>query len=93
MPFCESVGNVVDSFMGHKYESFADAVRPKMTTGQLVALVLYVALVLFAGKYLWDNVLCKVVTICKPMPSVLHLVGLILILDLVLPSCKCVCSC
>ena len=89
MPFCESVGNVVDSFMGHKHESFVDAVRPKMTTGQLVALVLYVALVLFAGKYLWDNVLCKVVTICKPMPSVLHLVGLILILDLVLPSCKC----
>ena len=80
MPFCESVGNVVDTFMGSKYENFADAVRPKMTVGQAVALVLYVALVLFAGKYLWDKVLCKVLTVCKPMPSVLHLVGLVLLL-------------
>ena len=51
----------------------------------LVVLVVYLVLLLLVGKWLWNNVLCKVVTIVKPMPDVLTLLGLVLVLELVLP--------
>jgi len=49
-------------------------------------MVLYLLLVLFVGKSLWDNVMCKVVDVCKPMPSLLHFLGLVLLIDLLIPK-------
>jgi len=86
---CQAFGNVVDSAMGHS-EKFTD-VKP-MSAATLVAVVLYLLLVLFVGKYLWNEVMCKVVSVCKPMPSLLHLLGLILLLDLLRPSAGCNCN-
>ena len=51
----------------------------------LVLLVVYLVLLLLVGKWLWNNVLCKTVTIVKPMPNVLTLLGLVILLELVLP--------
>ena len=51
----------------------------------LVLLVVYLVLLLVVGKWLWNNVLCKTVTIVKPMPNVLTLLGLVILLELVLP--------
>ena len=81
------VGQVVDSFVGDK-DTFQNTEnkRPKMTVGLIVAMVLYLLLVLFVGKSLWDNVMCKVVEVCKPMPSLLHFLGLVLLLDLLVPK-------
>ena len=81
------VGQVVDSFVGDK-DTFGDTNnnRPKMTVGLVVAMVLYLLLVLFVGKSLWDNVMCRVVDVCKPMPSLLHFLGLVLLLDLLIPK-------
>jgi len=87
MSLCGAVGNVVDNFVGR--DTFAST-HPHMTVGQIVAVALYVVLVLLVGKYLWNEVLCKVTTVCKPMPSLLHLVGLVVLLDLLRPStCNC----
>ena len=81
------VGKVVDSFVGNK-DTFDNTVDrpPKMTVGLVVAMVLYLLLVLFVGKSLWDNVMCKVVNVCRPMPSLLHFLGLVLLLDLLVPK-------
>lgn len=51
----------------------------------LVLLVVYLVLLLLVGKWLWNNVLCKTVTIVKPMPNVITLLGLVILLELVLP--------
>jgi hypothetical protein len=51
----------------------------------LVLLVVYLVLLLLVGKWLWNNVLCRTVTIVKPMPDVITLLGLVILLELVLP--------
>ena len=51
----------------------------------VVLLVVYLLLILLVGKWLWNNVLCKTVTFAKPMPNVLTLLGLVILLELVLP--------
>lgn len=81
------VGQVVDSFANQK-DNFdnTETKRPKMTVGLVVAMVLYLLLILFVGKALWDNVMCKVVDVCKPMPSLLHFLGLVLLLDMLVPK-------
>lgn len=48
----------------------------------VVVLVIYLALVLLLGKYLWNNVLCKAVTVVKPLPNVWHFLGLVVLLML-----------
>lgn len=53
--------------------------------GQLTFIVVHIALVLLVGKWLWDNVATKLFTICKPMPNVWYLVGLVVLLDLIYP--------
>lgn len=45
----------------------------------IVVLVVYILLVLLLGKYLWNNVLCKAVTVVKPLPNVWHFLGLVLL--------------
>jgi len=93
MVLCQAFGNIVENFLStqrHGEEAFKNT--KEMSAAALIGLVLYMCLVLFAGRYLWDNVLCKVVTVVKPMPSLLHLVGLIVLLDLLHPmgsGCKC----
>lgn len=91
MVLCQAFGNIVEKFLStQKYgeESFKNT--KEMSAAALIGLVLYMFLVLFAGRYLWDNVLCKVVTVVKPIPSLLHLLGLILLIDLLHPgSCNC----
>ena len=52
----------------------------------LIVVVIWISLVLIVGKYLWNECLCKVVTICKPMNDVFTLVGLVVLLDILRPT-------
>lgn len=52
----------------------------------LVILVLWITLVLLVGKYLWNECLCKVLTICKPMDNVFLLLGVIILADIIHPN-------
>lgn len=61
--------------------------------GQLTFIVVHIALVLLIGKWLWDNVATKLFTICKPMPNVWYLVGLVVLLDLIYPQRLGGCGC
>ena len=55
----------------------------------LIIAILAIIIVLLAGKWLWNNIATRYITILKPVPSVWHLLGLMLIIDLVLPNCAC----
>ncbi len=48
----------------------------------ILFVILSILLVVFVGRFLWDNVACCVLTICKPMPSYLHMFGLFILVDL-----------
>lgn len=59
-------------------------------TGQLMILlvmvVLWLCLVLLVGKYLWNECLCKAVSVCKPIDSVFVLLGIIVLFDVLHPQ-------
>jgi len=87
MVLCQAFGNIVEKFISNKHtERFTDS-SPSVAT--IIAVVLYVLLVLFVGKWLWNETLCKVVAVVKPMPSLLHFIGLLLLLDILHPGCQC----
>lgn len=52
----------------------------------LIVLVIWISLVLVVGKYLWNECLCKMVTICKPIDNVFMIVGLVVLLDILRPT-------
>lgn len=79
----ETFSDQSETFENVKRHSVGDA----FLTLVIVALFLFVILVF--GKYLWNKVGCKYITVLKPVPSVVELLALVVLLDLVLPSCNC----
>lgn len=76
-----------DHFRNTSNNNLSDIMGGKrITLGMVVGMVLWILLVLIVGKWLWNNVLCQLTTICKPMPSVLYLIGLIILLDIIRPN-------
>ena len=67
-------------------ESTVTPVNPMVS---LVIVILAIIIVLLAGKWLWNNIAARFITILKPVPSIWHLLSLMLIIDLVLPTCAC----
>lgn len=84
-PISQTIQAIVNGVTGK--ESFND--MTSLSGGNkvmlVVLLVVYLLLILLVGKWLWNNVLCKTVTFAKPMPNVLTLLGLVILLELVLP--------
>jgi hypothetical protein len=88
--FCQIAANAIDHFTytNAKRDNFGDISgfgEHRMTVGLAIAMLLWIILVLVVGKWLWNNVLCQLTTVCKPMPNVLYLLGLILLLDIIRP--------
>ena len=52
----------------------------------LIMLIIYFVLVLLVGKYLWNECLCKVLTICKPTDDLFVIFGIILLFDILHPK-------
>jgi sterol desaturase/sphingolipid hydroxylase (fatty acid hydroxylase superfamily) len=84
-------GAIAESFTNQ--EQFGNVAIPQRTMMSRVMVVVFALvvlfLILFVGKFLWNKVGCKYVSIIKPVPSVVELLALILLFDLVLPSCNC----
>ena len=55
----------------------------------LIMFVILLIIILVIGLWLWNNLAAKYITIFKPLPSVWHLLGLIIIIDLIHPGCQC----
>ena len=58
--------------------------RPNMMVS-LIVFTIYLILVLLVGKYLWNECLCKVITVCKPVQDIFTLLGVVLLVDLIHP--------
>lgn len=85
---CNIAASVAENSLLNTGDSFQDTNnKPKLSPVSLfIFLVIYISLVLLVGKYLWNEVLCKVVTVFKPMNSAVQFLGVVLVLDLLLPS-------
>jgi len=55
--------------------------------GAGVAVVLLLVLELFVVQWLWNNVLVRVTTFVKPLPSLLYTLGLLILVQIILHSC------
>jgi hypothetical protein len=62
----------------------------QVTTSELfvltVVIILWFLLVILVGKYLWNECLCKVLTICKPTDDLFVIFGIILLFDILHPK-------
>ena len=54
-----------------------------------VTLIIILGALLFAGKFLWNNVLSVLVPAIKPAKSVWQILGLALLISLMHPGCSC----
>ena len=53
----------------------------------LLAIILLIVVQLFVVQWLWNNVLVRVTSIARPIPSLLHVLGLLVLIALVHPGC------
>lgn len=47
-----------------------------------ILLIIYVLFILIIGKFLWNIVLCKLISIAKPADSIWQILGLAILLNL-----------
>jgi len=47
-----------------------------------ILLIIYVLFILIIGKFLWNVVLCKLISIAKPADSIWQILGLAILLNL-----------
>jgi hypothetical protein len=78
-----AVQSTVETFLSRK-ENFSNSDKTKMIAA-LVTLVLWILILLLLSKWLWNEVLCKMVTFTKPVTSVFQIVGLVILLQLIKP--------
>lgn len=72
---------LLDSASGQ--ESFTNVMQKNdLSMGAIVLLLLYLLLLIMFGKYLWNEVACKHVSILKPLTSVWQLLGLSILVQL-----------
>ena len=72
---------MMDSMNGH--ESFTNVMeKNELSTSSVVMLLIYLVLLVMFGKYLWNEVACKHVSVLKPLSSVWQLLGLSILVQL-----------
>ncbi len=52
--------------------------------GAIISSVLYLVIILIFGEFLWNKVLCRVVTIVKPVKSIWELLGIMLLFGIIM---------
>ena len=57
-------------------------VNPLTATFLIVA---WIVLIIWVGKYLWNNVLSRVVTVVKPMDNLWQMFGLMILIGILFP--------
>ena len=52
-------------------------------TATILAFILSVAIIAFVGKWLWNNIICDLLSIAKPARNVWQIIGLMIFLALI----------
>ena len=95
MVVLNNINKILEEFISSK-ENFSNDVNnsnnsnnSKLSNAQVVALVivlmLWFVLIILVGRYLWNECLCKVVSVCKPTDDLFVILGVILLLDILNP--------
>lgn len=90
-----SVNAAIDTTDFAKTEAFASETGmgnspARLAVVTLITFFLLLALILFAGKYLWNTVLVALVPGVKPAKSVFQILGLAILIMLLAPGgCQC----
>jgi hypothetical protein len=79
-----AVKNTVETFLVSK-EHFSMGDKAKMIAA-LVAIIVWIVVLLLLSKWLWNEVLCKIVTFAKPVSSVFQIIGLVVLLAIIKPN-------
>jgi hypothetical protein len=79
----KAVQSTVETFLSRK-ENFSNSDKVKMIAA-LVTLIVWILILLLLSKWLWNEVLCKMVTFTKQVTSVFQIVGLVILLQLIKP--------
>lgn len=85
-----AVANAVNAVMPGQSEPFASggAMPPtRSLTVSLVTVFIIFLIILAVGKYLWNNVLCSLVSVARPAKSVWQILGLAVLISLLSPGC------
>ena len=71
--------NAVEAFTNT--ESFKDTKNANATLSIVIAVIL-IAVILFLGKWLYNNFACKYVTVFKPVTTIWQFYGLVLAISM-----------
>ena len=63
--------------------SFADSLAA------LIVILLVIVIQLFIIQWLWNTVLTRTVSVVRPLPSLLHTLGLLILIVLIHPGVMC----
>jgi hypothetical protein len=69
-----------------KKEGFASGGSALPMIGATIAIVLLIILQLFAIQWLWNTVLVRVLSVARPLPSLLYTLGLLVLMAMVHPG-------
>ncbi len=79
-----SVKSSIETFLS-KRENFSTSDKLKAVAA-IITLILWIIILLVLSKYLWNEVLCKIVSFTKPVSSVFQIIGLVVLLEILRPS-------
>ncbi len=79
-----AVKSGVEHFLNKK-ENFTNSDVSSFVAA-LVVVIVWLAVLLLLSKWLWNEVLCKIVSITKPVTSVFQILGLVVLLQIIHPS-------
>ena len=69
-----------------KGEQFTNVNKTTAFIISLVIIIVWILIVLFVGKILWNDVLCEIVSFAKPVKSVFQILGLFILLEIIAPQ-------
>ena len=91
MVFSKCAKVVAEKFLCNNKENFHDNYDQSNNDNKelktLFIIALWLVVVLCVGMWLWNNIVVKVTTIFRPMKSIWQFLGLVLVMDLLIPTC------
>jgi hypothetical protein len=81
---CEAFVSGITSSPGK--ESFEDRNSWATLVSAIIAYIIVVMLIVFIGKFLWNNSLVPLVSVARPATSAWQILGIFILLGLLFPS-------
>lgn len=81
----ECLTSAIQDALGGTNERFdgMDMAKGSRALAAFIVFVIYIVIILLIGKFLWNAVLCKLVSIAKPADSIWQVLGLAILLHFI----------